>query len=111
MLLGRCSLRPLFPPAAVPNTPSGPFDVEVRIREPSRGTAISASGHPARREPGAFGVHVEVGLRELRSSSVRVSASSAAMAQLRYHLRSDGITYQGAASMSVRRSASAYASW
>src|SRR5690606_14640968 len=45
------------------------------------------------------------------SSSASVSASTAATAQLRYHLRSDGITYHGAASVSVRRSASAYASW
>ena len=37
------------------------------------------------------------------ASSASVSASSADTAQLRYHLRSDGTTYQGAASVSVAR--------
>ena len=40
------------------------------------------------------------------SISCRVSASRLAMAQFRYHLRSAGITYQGAASVSHSRSAS-----
>ena len=41
------------------------------------------------------------------SISVSVSSSSAATAQLRYHLRSDGTTYQGAVSESQARIASA----
>lgn len=39
------------------------------------------------------------------------SVSRAAMAQFRYHLRSDGMTYQGAASVLHRLSAAEYASW
>ena len=57
------------------------------IRARSASTSMSVSGN--------FG-----------SSSSRVSASRLAMAQLRYHLRSDGITYQGATSVSHSRSAS-----
>ena len=69
-----------------------------------------SSRSTVRFQPTPLRSHVVVRLGVLSFRSANVSRSRWATAQSRYHLRSAGSTYQGAAS-DARARASAYAAW